>query len=168
MHCLNCNHIMKKITLDRYPYDTCGLPMVTVHDVEKYECPSCGDEMTSFWAIADLHRAIAIAIAMKPERLSSPEVRFLRDNLGMTNQDFARAMGVTQHQTSRWATSAPISSSAERLLRLLAVGAAGKSGKESARLVDMILSGSCAHGARKDAKIDVVRRGGHWTATLTG
>jgi putative zinc finger/helix-turn-helix YgiT family protein len=166
MHCLNCNHLMKKITLARYAYDACGLPLVTVHNTEKFECPSCGDEMTSFTAIADLHRAIAVAIAMKHERLSAYEVRFLRDSLGMTNQAFARAMGVTQHQTSRWTTGAPISATAERLLRLLAVDATARSADEGGALVAMILSGTCAHGSRSESKIDAVRRGARWTATL--
>jgi DNA-binding transcriptional regulator YiaG len=115
---------MKKLPVRDYLYQLGGFSTVTLHGngVTQLTCPSCGDQATSFKAIGELHRKLARAIVTKKTRLSAQEVRFLRDHLGVTNQEFARTLGVTQYQSSRWMKGSPMSTSAERLLRCLVAG----------------------------------------------
>lgn len=117
--CMECGNAMTK-TVGDHIYVESGLDNVVLHNITKLHCESCGAKSIEIPAIKQLHRVIANAIARKPARLEPPEVRFLRDHLGLTNVEFAALMGVTASQASRWTTTEPIGTPAERLLRLLA------------------------------------------------
>ena len=71
-----------------------------------------------------LHEVIAQSVAKKTAKLTTAEIKFLRKYLGWSSKDFADAMGVTPTQVSRWESKTipkPMSSTAERLLRVLAL-----------------------------------------------
>jgi transcriptional regulator with XRE-family HTH domain len=157
---------MKKHVVANYRYGMSGLPRLTVHDLVKYDCPSCGKVFVRFPKIGPLHRAIANALAAKSSRLTPFEVRYLRDFLGWSNEEFARRMGVTPYQSSRWMKQ-PISNTAERLLRLYVVIGCEGDAKEKARVlrgaIDCFAAGiSSAREARLDARL----RGKTWRVEI--
>lgn len=119
--CPNCRATeMVRTDHDNYHYTESGLDNVFVDGVTTFDCPSCGERVTRFFAMEKLHEAIARAIVARPGRLAPMEIRFLRKHLGYSNQDFARRMGVTPETSSRWASGdLGMNGSAEVLLRLL-------------------------------------------------
>jgi putative zinc finger/helix-turn-helix YgiT family protein len=116
--CPNCRAEMVESVVE-HRYTECGLDSVVLANVPVFSCPACGERILRIPAIDGLHRVIAIAVSRKASRLTPAEVRFLRKYLGLSNRDFARVMGVTPEQSSRWTTTEPIGTSAERVLRLL-------------------------------------------------
>ena len=119
MKCIECGAQMD-MRRENYRYDSCGLPGITVRDVEVSRCPECGELEVAIPNIEGLHRVIAQSVAKKHDRLTFLEVRFLRKGLGLSGVDFASLMGVTAETVSRWEQgSHPIGATAERLLRWL-------------------------------------------------
>lgn len=116
--CPTCRSEMRG-SLVSHNYRECGLEFVTLENVPVYDCQRCGEHVLSIPAIEQLHRGIALALAHKPFRLMPQEVKFIRRYLGLSNVDFARTMGVSREQASRWTSTDPMGASAERLLRLL-------------------------------------------------
>lgn len=120
MKCTECGSTMKK-TVGDHVYRESGMDHVVLRNITKYTCPEDGRVFVQIPAIGKLHRVLARAIAEKPARLVPSEVRFLRDHLDLSNTQFADIMGVSPTQSSRWTTSDPIGTQAERFLRMLAV-----------------------------------------------
>ncbi len=121
MKCLLCNAQMKT-KRENFRYDACGLPNVTLKNVEVSRCPKCGEYEVAIPQIEDLHKAIAQALIKKPSRLHAAEVRYLRKYLGWSGADFAAHMGTTRETVSRWENGdMPIGPTADRLLRLMVV-----------------------------------------------
>jgi putative zinc finger/helix-turn-helix YgiT family protein len=101
-------------------YDACGLPGVTLMDVEVSRCPQCGEYEVAIPQIDDLHKAIAQALIRKSSRFDAAEVRYLRKYLGWSGADFASHIGATRETVSRWESGAtPIGPASDRLLRLM-------------------------------------------------
>ncbi len=118
MKCLMCGGGMTTAR-GTYRYKESGLN-VTLVNVEIRRCPSCGEEEVNIPAIDGLHRAIALMLVKKKAPLASSEVRFLREYLGWTGENFAKHMGVSRFQVSRWESgSAAPSAVADRLVRAL-------------------------------------------------
>jgi DNA-binding transcriptional regulator YiaG len=120
MKCTECGNAMTKSVGD-HVYRESGMDHVTLKNITKYSCESCGAKRLQIVAIGQLHQLLAGLIAKKPARLMPSEVRFIRDHLELSNRDFAVLMGVTETQASRWTSSEPIGVPAERFLRILAV-----------------------------------------------
>lgn len=111
---------MVKSEIDEYHYRECGLDDVYLHGVTIYECPACGETLTSIAKIEKLHRVIAEQLAKQSRPLTAAHIVFLRKYLGYSNRDFAKRMGVAPETSSRWASGQlQMSGSAEALLRLL-------------------------------------------------
>lgn len=101
-------------------YDACGLPNVTLQDVEVRRCPACGETEIAIPSLESLHRSLALALIRKPSRLVAAEIRFLRKHLGWSGADFAARMGSAPETVSRWETGAtPMGPAADRLLRVM-------------------------------------------------
>ena len=114
-------------TNENYSYAACGLPHITLANVEVRRCPECGEHEVVIPKIEQLHQAIAQAVIGKKARLAADEVRFLRKHLGWSGADFARHMGVTPETVSRWENGREsIGPVADRLLRLMVVTKAPK------------------------------------------
>jgi DNA-binding transcriptional regulator YiaG len=163
-------------TVGDHVYVESGLDNVTLHDVVKYECPSCGAKRIQLSSIGALHRAIARVIAEKPARFVPQEVRFLRDHLGLSNKEFAELMGVTPEQASRWTTSEAIGVPAERFLRVLAVlgpGALASRGKPESEheqvpredIIDVLEHLPPSSTPAKKVAINLRRRKAGWEPT---
>lgn len=119
--CLQCGAAMRTAP-ENVKYDACGLPNVTLVGVEVSRCPSCGEYEIAIPRIEELHQVIATAIIEKPQRLTPPEIRYLRKYLGLSGVDFAARMGVDPATVSRWereSSKQRMSVLAERLLRLM-------------------------------------------------
>lgn len=95
-----------------------GLENVWLEGLTVHVCPN-GHELLVIPAMAKLHRVLALAIISSGERLTPPEVKYLRKYLGLSNQDFATVMGVSEGQASRWANGDEMGVPAEHLLRVL-------------------------------------------------
>lgn len=115
--CPTCAAPMRSETRDHH-YIESGLENVWLRGLTVQVC-SEGHELLSIPAMANLHRAIALAIISRNTRLTPPEVKYLRKYLGLSNQDFATVMAVSEGQASRWATGTEMGASAENLLRIL-------------------------------------------------
>lgn len=119
MTCLRCGAEMR-VARENFLYTASGLPNVTLVGVEVRRCPGCGEFEVAIPKIEELHRTIARAVTMRPARLTSHEIRFLRKWLGWSGGDFAAHMGVTPETVSRWENGGlQMGGPAERLLRLM-------------------------------------------------
>ncbi len=100
----------------------CGLPGVVLEKVMVYRCPKCGEREVEVPDTLKLHREVALTVARRPERLGPREIRFLRNQLGLSATEFARMSGVDKSTVSRWERidePTPMGGQAERLLRVL-------------------------------------------------
>jgi putative zinc finger/helix-turn-helix YgiT family protein len=119
--CLECGTLMKT-TRENYKYDASGLPGIVLLDVETTKCPECGEREVHIPNIEGLHRALALTIVRKKERLTPDEIRFLRKYLGLSSVDFAEHIGVSAETVSRWEQGrTTMGQTADRFLRWLAV-----------------------------------------------
>lgn len=115
--CPECLAEMKSQIRDHHFVES-GLDNVWLEGMTVHVCPN-GHELVAIPAMAKLHRAVALAIVSSGQRLAPPEVKYLRKYLGLSNQDFAKVMNVSEGQASRWANGDEMGGPAERLLRLL-------------------------------------------------
>jgi putative zinc finger/helix-turn-helix YgiT family protein len=107
--------------VEPYRYTESGLN-VTLLGIEVLTCPSCGERMPRIPAPKKLHETLVRVVVKRPSRLAPEEIRFLRTYLGRSKVDFAKLIGVSREQVSRWETgNAAIGASADRLIRTLAV-----------------------------------------------
>ena len=120
MNCFECGSAMKT-SRENHAYGECGLDNFVLVDVEVRTCNDCGEREVVIPNIEGLHQAIAERVATSEENLSGTEVRFLRKYLGLSQVDLGKTMGVEPETVSRWEHGHPIGSTAERLLRLLAL-----------------------------------------------
>lgn len=112
---------------ENHSYKECGLPFVTLQDVEIRRCPRCGEFEVVIPRMEELHRVLASAVATKTSRLMPPEIKFLRKHLGWSGADFAKHIGVSAETVSRWENGreamGPV---ADRTLRLMVLYVAPK------------------------------------------
>lgn len=121
MKCVQCG-APTKTKRENVKYEASGLPGVTLVNVEVRRCHACGEYEVVIPRIEQLHRVIAHALIRKSAQVAPPEIVFLRKYLGWSGVDFAQHMGTTPETVSRWERGAkPMSSTADRLLRLMVV-----------------------------------------------
>ena len=115
--CINCGNREFSHSTEEVLYSD-----VALVEADVYLCKKCGERYEGFSRIEDLSRRIAHQLAKKEERLSAPEIRFLRTYLGYSSKDLAAFLAVTPETMSRWETAAlQMSLSMERLLRFMAL-----------------------------------------------
>lgn len=120
MTCPQCQKTELVSSCENYHYVESGLRNVTLRDVTVRSCPACGARLATIPRMAELHRALALALLRKPERLVPGEIRFLRKHLGWSGADFARKLHCSPSQVSRWESETspvPMSNAYELLLR---------------------------------------------------
>lgn len=107
----------------RYHYTECGLDNVVIEGVS-FVKDQADDETIVIPAIGALHKVIAEGIVTQPSKMNGKELRFLRSEMGMTQEMLAELLKVTVLTIGRWERGeSPIKDTAEMLVRLRAVEA---------------------------------------------
>lgn len=119
MMCMDCSGELR-IARENYQYTECGLPSVTLCDVEVRRCGACGAHEVAIPNIEGLHRAIALHLIQKPRKFTGAEIRFLRKSMGLCGADFAERIGASPSTVSRWEHDHDeIGPTYDRLLRMM-------------------------------------------------
>ena len=122
LNCLECGAGLRATRKD-YPFAESGLDNVILKNLQVLVCDRCKTETPRLPHLNDLMRTIALAIIAKPYGLEGQDVRFLRKFLGLTNQGFAAILNIDKSHLSRVENGAtPVSATADRLVRLIALG----------------------------------------------
>ncbi len=117
--CTNCGRPVTPKRRD-YPYTESGLSNVVLQGVEVAECPACGHSEVTIPHLAKIHRAIALALARSPVRLTGAQLRFLRKHVGYSGERLAKYLHTDKTKISKWEREEdPIGPSNDRLVRLL-------------------------------------------------
>jgi putative zinc finger/helix-turn-helix YgiT family protein len=119
--CVECGTEMKS-SREPHRYTITPKWAVTIEDAEMRRCPKCGAWEVVIPKPNALQRTIAAEVIHKPERLSGPELVFLRRCLGLNGRAMAAALGVTHEALSRWeneAKGARVPTTVERLVRTM-------------------------------------------------
>ena len=107
--------------MSAYHYTECGLDNVFIEGMNSVN-DHAGKETVTVSAVGLLHRVIAEGIVNLPSKMSGKELRFLRSEMGMTQEKLAEVLKVTLLTISRWEREeSPIKDTAEMLIRLMAV-----------------------------------------------
>jgi putative zinc finger/helix-turn-helix YgiT family protein len=117
----------RKATPDApYHFLGSGLPNVYLLGIKYKVCKICGSQSADIPAIKQLMKVIGKALVESDAPLTGPEIRFLRKRLGKKSSDFARLVGVTVEQVSRWENGHnPPERSADKLIRILYLALSG-------------------------------------------
>ena len=102
-----------------YHYTECGLSNIHLLNGFKFiETPR--GKSVSINDIDGLHKAIGLSLVTSKKDLSGEEIRFLRNELLMSQSSLARLLGVSEQAIRRWENGkADIPKPSESLLRLL-------------------------------------------------
>jgi len=104
-----------------YHYTECGLDNVFIDGMAEMQ-DHAGEDTVQIPAIGLLHAVIAEGIVLLPSKMSGKELRFLRTEMGLTQEKLADVLKVTLLTVSRWEREeSPIKDTAEMLIRLMAV-----------------------------------------------
>lgn len=113
------NHDGEK--MGAYHYTECGLDNVFIEGIKMVE-DHAGEANVTVLAIGLLHQVIAESIVRLPSKMSGKELRFLRTEMGLTQEKLADILKVTLLTISRWEREeTSIKDTAEMLIRLMAV-----------------------------------------------
>lgn len=105
-----------------YHYNECGLRNVWLKNGFKRMQTPYGRGV-SIDAIEDLHRIIVLELVMKPSKLASTEIRFLRKEMELSQASLATMLGVSAQTLALWEKGkSRITAPSERLLRLVVKG----------------------------------------------
>lgn len=90
--CTNCGHTgLNSMDPTLYHYRASGLDNIYLKGgVIEYVCPKCGERSTSIKNLVGLHAAIANSLATAKRRLAGKELRFLREQLAFSAEEFAQ------------------------------------------------------------------------------
>lgn len=101
MKCGRCNG-ETRIKRGVYQYAESGLDNVYLVNIELRVCKDCGAVTPRIARMNELHAAIGCAIALKGDRLSGSEARFLRKHLGLKGREWAEMLHIDVATLSRW------------------------------------------------------------------
>ncbi len=90
MRCDICNSETKLIKQEKYQYTLSGLNNLFLKDIKVEVCEKCNLDVPYIPKIIRLHNTIARAIISKKTLLLGEEIRFLRKNLRIKAQDWAK------------------------------------------------------------------------------
>ena len=122
-----CPECGERATVKRgdYKFAESGLKNVILSGIEVIECATCG-AIPVIPAINQITRAIALAVALKPARLTGEEVRFLRKFIAKSQAELSRLMRVSKTTISKWENNEdPVGEQSDRLIRVIAVALGG-------------------------------------------
>ncbi|MBB3264065.1 DNA-binding transcriptional regulator YiaG [Azospirillum sp. OGB3] len=109
------------MTITPYHYTECGLDDVWIEGIELH-VDLAGKAVYRIPNFPGLHREIARSIVCDGVGMTGPELRFLRTELGLTQQELGNILHVEALTISRWERGEnPIHQNAMTVIRLLAV-----------------------------------------------
>jgi len=85
-----------------YHFVEIGLDNVYLTNVETSHCPDCNANSVSIPKSPQLLNCIGEAVVLSSGLLTGPEIRFLRKNLRIKINDFAKLLRVSRVTLSRW------------------------------------------------------------------
>jgi len=104
-----------------YRFEKCGLANVQLIGIDKFVCPRCKAVYPVVPKMQELHKVIALALINKPVELMGQEVRYLREWMGVSSQDFAEVLGFgPEHMSKVENNHAKLGAAGDRLVRLCA------------------------------------------------
>ena len=159
MKCPECRESELRSRRENHRYDESGLSGVVLEDIEVRRCPKCAAQFVSIPRMAQLHRAIALALIRKQERLTPAEIRYLRKSLGWSQKDFAKQLHVAPETANRWErekSPKPMEDGYELALRLAVAVGEQITEYEVGRLAEV------ATGQPKSKKISLRADKGGW------
>lgn len=107
--------------MNNHHYTECGLQNVFIEGLE-IVLDDDGDEVISIPAVNELHTVIAFGIVSHQSGISGDELRFLRTEMGYTQNELAALVHRDKQSIGRWERSViEIDSTAEALIRRLAI-----------------------------------------------
>lgn len=102
-----------------YHYTECGLENIYLSNGYKFHDTARGNSV-SIHDVDGLHKAIGLYLVTMKKDLSKKEIRFLRDEMLMSQYTLGRLLGVSEQAVRRWETGkTAIPKPSEYLLRLL-------------------------------------------------
>lgn len=87
--------------LEPYHYTECGLDNVYLYNIPVVKDVE-GEEVVCIPKVNKLHKIIAEGIVYKKGLLDAKEIKFLRTQLGFTQEDFAKILGKKGLSLGRW------------------------------------------------------------------
>lgn len=102
MKCHSCSKNTQIKKVQKYQYTGTGLENIFLDNIEIRFCDNCEMESPVIPKILILHNTIANAIVCKRTLLSGAEIRFLRKNLRIKSQDWAKLLRTDKSVYSRW------------------------------------------------------------------
>jgi len=98
-------------------YTACGLDNVWLQNGYKVHKTAYGSA-TSIHDAAGLHKLLALDLTHKKGRLTGKELRFLRVQLGLSQEALAKLQGVTEQSVSLWERTGKVPHANDMLMRL--------------------------------------------------
>jgi DNA-binding transcriptional regulator YiaG len=102
-----------------YHFTASGLPNIYLLNGVRIEPDADYGELVSIDHLPDLIMAIAFALVRKPDRLTGPEMRFLRKRIGLTQAELAKELWVTEQTVANYEKGKTEPGPADRALRFL-------------------------------------------------
>lgn len=99
-----------------YHYVECGLDNVRLRNGFVVKQTPYG-EAVAIHDVEGLHLAIGVMLAEKAGKLTGKEFRFLRKELGLSQENLAGILGNTDQAIAKWEKTGKIPLASERLLR---------------------------------------------------
>lgn len=104
-----------------YHYTGCGLKNVFLANGYK-ETRTLHGQGISIVDLEGLHDTIAKVLVSKPAPLSGEELRFLRNELDLSQKALAKTLGISEQSIARWEKQGGASPEGDRLMRLVYAG----------------------------------------------
>lgn len=119
MKCYSCGKNTQIRKVQKYQYTGTGLENIFLDNIEVRFCRKCEMESPLIPRILTLHNTIGYAIVCKNNPLNGREIRFLRKNLRIKSQDWAKLLRTDKSVYSRWENGQDISPQSDLLIRYL-------------------------------------------------
>lgn len=110
-----------KNLLEPYHYTECGLDNVYLYNIPIINDIE-GEEVVCIPKVNKLHKIIAEGIVYKKGLLDAKEIKFLRTQIGFTQEDFAKLLGKKGLSLGRWERGeTKIDITTDILIRMIAI-----------------------------------------------
>jgi transcriptional regulator with XRE-family HTH domain len=117
----HCGGALRHTSLSAFDFSGfAGIP-VTLNDAPGFTCRKCGGKTISGTLIKPILAVVGLEIARLPARLDAGQARFLRKQLGLTQQQLADRMDIDRVTVANWETGKEISPQHDLILRTLAL-----------------------------------------------